>query len=587
MIGLPKLSTQYQRLLGYVKPYRGRLVTGIAFGLAYGPLNVAVLAVVKRVWAQFFEKGVTGWTWWQAAGVAVLLPVAMAGRGICDFASVYLMNWVGMRAVMDLRTRMFAHLQRLSLDYYTGTRTGELMSRVTNDTSAVQLGLANVIEDIIKEPVTLLCVFGWLVYTDWRLSLAGLTIFPVCLVPIIIYGRRTRKASRLMQMSQADLLAVLQEAVAGVRVIRAFGMEAAETEDFRKICREFFSQRMRIIRARAVNTPLIELVAGVGGALVFIYAFYVGIEGSKLIAFGLGLFMLYAPVKKLSRVHLQIQETLAAGDRIFQMLDEQPSVVETATPKELPRFSRVIEFDHVTFRYAGAVGKPVLDDVNLQIPAGSLTALVGSSGAGKTTLFNMVPRFYDPASGTVRIDGVDIRDVSFVDLRRQIGLVTQETFLFNDTVANNIAYGQTGATRDAIIAAAKRAHAHEFISRMPQQYDTPTGDLGVKLSGGQRQRLAIARAILKNPPILLLDEATNALDTESERAVQAALDDLMWGTSQRTLTMLVIAHRLSTVQHADRIVVLDQGQVVEQGTHAELIALGKTYKRLYDLQFAV
>jgi len=253
----------------------------------------------------------------------------------------------------------------------------------------------------------------------------------------------------------------------------------------------------------------------------------------------------------------------------------------------MPRFSRAIEFDHVTFRYAGAGDKLVLDDVNLHIPAGSLTALVGSSGAGKTTLFNLVPRFYDPASGAVRIDGLDIREVSFVALRRQIGLVTQETFLFNDTVANNIAYGQTGAARAAIIAAAQRAHAHEFIMQMPQQYDTPTGDLGVKLSGGQRQRLAIARAILKNPPILLLDEATNALDTESERAVQAALDDLMWGTSQRTLTMLVIAHRLSTVQHADRIIVLDQGKVAEQGTHAELIALGKTYKRLYDLQFAV
>lgn len=587
MIGVPKISDQYRRLLAYVKPYRSRLVTGIAFGIAYGPLNVAVLAVVKRVWAQFFEQGVAGWTWWQAAGVAVLLPVAMAGRGVCDFASVYLMNWVGMRAVMDLRTRMFAHLQRLSLDYYTGTRTGELMSRVTNDTSAVQFGLANVIEDIVKEPVTLLSVFGWLVYTDWKLSLAGLTILPVCLIPIVVFGRRTRKASRLMQMSQADLLAVLQESVAGVRVIRAFGMEASETADFQKICREFFNQRMRIIRARAVNTPLIELVAGAGGALVFIYAFYVGIEGSKLIAFGLGLFMLYAPVKKLSRVHLQIQETLAAGDRIFQLLDEQPSVIETVTPKEMPRFSRAIEFDHVTFRYAGAGDKLVLADVNLQILAGSLTALVGSSGAGKTTLFNLVPRFYDPASGTVRIDGLDIRDVSFAALRRQIGLVTQETFLFNDTVANNIAYGQAGAPRDAIIAAAKRAHAHDFIMQMPQQYDTPTGDLGVKLSGGQRQRLAIARAILKNPPILLLDEATNALDTESERAVQAALDDLMWGTNQRTLTMLVIAHRLSTVQHADQIVVLDQGQIVEQGTHAELIALGKTYKRLYDLQFAV
>ena len=295
--------------------------------------------------------------------------------------------------------------------------------------------------------------------------------------------------------------------------------------------------------------------------------------------------MLYAPVKKLSRVHLQIQETLAAGDRIFQLLDQQPTVVEAVPAQVLPRFSRAIEFDHVTFSYPSA--GVVLNDLSFTIPAGSLTAIVGASGAGKTTLFYIVPRFYDPVSGAVRIDGVDTRQVTFQSLRNQIGLVSQDTFLFNDTVARNIAYGKPEATRSEIITAAQRAHAHEFISQMPQQYDTLTGDLGVKLSGGQRQRLAIARAILKNPPILLLDEATSALDTESERAVQAALDDLMWGTNQRALTMLVIAHRLSTVQHADRIIVLDQGRIAEQGRHDELLALGKTYKRLYDLQFRI
>ena len=586
MSWLPKFSPQYRRLLAFVTPYRGRLVTGIIFGVAYGPLNVAVLAVVKHVWARFFEQGVAGWTWWQATGVAILLPVVMAGRGLCEFASTYLMNWVGLRTVMDLRVKMFAHLQKLSLDYYTGTRTGELMSRVTNDTNAVQLGLANVVEDVIKEPVALLSVFGWLVWTDWKLSLAGLVLFPLCIIPISVFGRRTRKASRLMQMSQADLLAVLQEAVTGMRVIRAFNMEDRETEDFRTICREFFQQRMRVVRARGINTPLIEIIAGLGFALVFIYAFFVGnIEGSKLISFGLGLFMLYAPVKKLSRVHLQIQETLAAGDRIFQLLDQQPSVVEAVPAPVLPRFSRTIEFDHVSFSYPGSGA--VLNDLSFTIPAGSLTAIVGASGAGKTTLFYIVPRFYDPVTGTVRIDGIDTRQVSFQSLRDQIGLVSQDTFLFNDTVARNIAYGKPDATRAEIITAAQRAHAHEFISQMPQQYDTLTGDLGVKLSGGQRQRLAIARAILKNPPILLLDEATSALDTESERAVQAALDDLMWGTSQRALTMLVIAHRLSTVQHADRIIVLEQGRIVEQGRHDELLALNQTYKRLYDLQFRI
>ncbi|MEI6083116.1 MAG: ABC transporter ATP-binding protein [Verrucomicrobiota bacterium] len=582
------ISPQYRRLVAYTKPYVGRLAGGILFGILYGPTNVAVLAVVKKVWAKFFEQSVTEWTWPQAVGVAVLLPLAMAARGVCDFLGTYLMNWVGLRAVMDLRVRMFDHLQRLSLDYFSGKRSGELMSRVTNDSGVVQQGIANVIEDVIKEPVTLLSVLGWLLWMDWRLTLAGLVLFPLCIVPIVVYGRRTRKASRSAQENQANLLTVLQEAIAGLRVIRAFGMEERETEEFRVICRNFFRQRMRVVRAKAISTPLIEMVAGLGGSLVFLYAFYMGMEGSKLIAFGLGLFMLYAPVKKLSRVHLQIQETLAAAERIFQLLDQQPTVVEATQPKELPRFSRSLEFDHVTFHYAEAGdGRDtmVLDDIHVQIPAGSLVAVVGASGAGKTTLFNLIPRFYDPIRGAVRVDGADIREFSFKSLRAQIGLVTQETFLFNDTIATNIGYGKPGATRDEIIEAAKLAHAHDFIMQMPQQYETFTGDLGVKLSGGQRQRLSIARALVKNPPILLLDEATNALDTESERVVQAALDDLMWGSSKRAITMLVIAHRLSTVQHANLILVLDKGRVAQQGTHEQLIARAGTYKRLHDLQF--
>ena len=494
------------------------------------------------------------------------------------------MNWVALRAVMDLRVQLFAQLQRLSLDYFTGTRTGELISRVTNDVQLVQAAISNVIEDIVKEPVALISVAAWLFYTDWKLTLAGLVLFPACLVPIVVFGKRTRKASRATQEHQASLLSVLHESIAGLRVIKAFGMEASETQDFRGLCTSVFRQRMRVVRAKALSTPLIEVVAGLGGALVFLYAYLVGMEGSKLISFGLGMFMLYAPVKKISRVHLQIQETLGGAERIFQVLDQQPSVIETATPRPLPRLRESIRFENVSFRYDQDA---VLDNVNVEIPAGSLTAIVGASGAGKTTVFSLLIRFYDPTSGTIKFDGVDIREVSFPALRSQLGLVTQETFLFNDTVAANIAYGKPTASREEIIAAATSAHAHDFITQMPDQYDTVVGDLGVKLSGGQRQRLAIARAILKNPPILLLDEATSALDTESERVVQTALDELMWGNARRQLTMLVIAHRLSTVQHADRIIVLDKGRVVEHGTHTELLARGQTYKRLHDLQFNV
>jgi subfamily B ATP-binding cassette protein MsbA len=368
-------------------------------------------------------------------------------------------------------------------------------------------------------------------------------------------------------------------------------MEAREAEDFRKFCRSFFSQRMRIVRAKAISTPMIEIISGLAAAFVFMYAWKTGMPMSTLGAMAIGLFMLYDPVKKLSGIQMQIQESLSAAERMFQVLDQKPSVVEAPGARELPRLQNQIRFEHVSFRYEttpdGRNGA-VLDDVDIEIPAGSVFAVVGESGAGKTTLFNLVPRFYDPTAGAIKIDGQDIRGATFKSLREQIGLITQETFLFNDTVLNNIAYGKPGASRDEVMHAATQAHAHEFIMAMEKQYDTVIGEAGMKISGGQRQRLAIARAILRNPPILLLDEATSALDTGSERAVQAALDELMWGGgNSKQHTMLVIAHRLSTVRHADRIIVLNKGRIVEQGTHDELLAHGQTYKRLYEMQFSV
>ncbi len=589
MSSFRKISSQYLRLLAYVKPYRGRLAAGLAFGLLYGPINAGVLSVVRHVWARVFEQSTDTLTLWQVFAIGMLLPVVMIARGACDFLSTYLMSWVGLRAVMDVRVRMFEHLQKLSLDFYSGTQTGELISRATNDVGIVQQAISNVIEDVVKQPVTLVFVLGWLFYTDWRLTLATLVLFPICLIPIFVYGRRTRKASRASQQHQATLVSVLHEAIAGFRVVKAFGMEQRESQDFRDLCRRVFSERMKVTRSRAISGPIIEMVAGVGAALVFIYAYVGRMQSSELVSFALGLFMLYDPVKKISRVNLQVQESMSGAERVFQVLDTKPTVLEAPMPKALPRLQKSIRLERVTFRYAAAEGNNgvVLESVDLEIPAGSLTAIVGASGAGKTTLINLIPRFYDPTEGAVKIDGMDVRECTFRSLRDQIGLVTQETFLFNDTVANNIGYSKTGASKNEIVEAAQRAHAHDFIQQMPGQYETVIGESGMKLSGGQRQRLALARAILKNPPILLLDEATSALDTESERAVQAALDDLMWGGRQKkSHTMLVIAHRLSTVQHADRIIVLDKGRFVEEGTHDQLLARGQMYRRLYEMQFS-
>jgi subfamily B ATP-binding cassette protein MsbA len=575
----------YKRLLAYVRPYRGRLVNGILLTIAFGVSNGAKVAIVKTVWAKVFESGASANLGWAAAlFYASLVPLAMFVSGVCDFGSTYLMNWVGGRAVNDLRVRLFEHLQTLSLDYFTETRTGELISRATNDVGAVQNAVSNVVGDIVKQPCTLISVLVPLLYFDWRLTLMMLVLFPLCLIPITVYGRRTRKAAKAGQEHQSSLTSVLHEALVGMRVVKAFGMEGREAADFRKLCMNLFSQRLRVARSKAISTPLIEMISGLGAAFVFLYAYKTGMPSSTLVAMGIGLFLLYEPVKKLSAVQLQLQESLSAAERVFQVLDQKPSVVESATARVLPPLQKGIRYENVSFRYG--TNDLVLDQIDLEVPAGSVVALVGASGSGKTTLFNLLPRFYDPTGGVVRIDGQDLRDTTFQSLRGQIGLVTQETFLFNDTVASNIAYGKPGASHEEIVEAAKRAHAHDFISQMPQQYDTMIGEVGMKLSGGQRQRLAIARAILRNPPMLLLDEATSALDTESERVVQAALDDLMWGDKKHH-TMVVIAHRLSTVQHADQIVVLDQGRIVERGTHEQLIQRGGAYKRLYEMQFTV
>ncbi|MDD4736142.1 MAG: ABC transporter transmembrane domain-containing protein [Kiritimatiellae bacterium] len=567
----------YKKLMAYAVPYKARLAVGIFCGILFGGSTAGIVVALER---NFRNLGDTSdLDLWKVVLIAAALPLFAVLRGVGDFTSKYLVEWVGNRVVMDLRNETFGHIHDLGLNYFTQSRTGELISRTTNDSMMVQRAVSNVIGDLIREPFVLIFMIGYLMYLNWQLSIASLVLFPICIVPVALFGRRVRRASREGQQKLADLVTILQETIAGVRIVKAFGMEEYEKERFRVRSRSVFSRLMRVAKARSAVEPIIVTISLIGLALVFLYAKWSGMRGDQLIAYAAALVAMYEPAKKLSRIHIGIQESSAGADRIFEILDTPCSVTDRPGAVELAGPIDRVEFRDVGFAYEQ---NEILSGVNLSARAGECIAFVGSSGAGKTTLISLIPRFYDAVSGAVLINGRDVRDYTVKSLRRQIGMVTQESILFNDTVANNIAYGSDSVTPKQIEEAARKAHAHEFILGMEQGYDTVIGEMGAKLSGGQRQRLAIARAMLRNPPILILDEATSALDTESERQVQAALDELM---AHRTV--FAIAHRLSTIAQANRIIVLDKGCVVESGSHAELMAKGGHYQYLYDLQFNV
>lgn len=571
----------YRRLLRQARPYVGRLALGVLFGTVYALTHGAMIAAVQKGLPLFFgaAESMDQADPKRLALAMAVFPVLAALRGLGDFGSKYLIKWVGNRVIMDLRNRMFHRLMDLPILFFSERRTGELISRVTNDPQLVEQSVSTVLGDVVKEPLTLLTMIGALVYLDARLALASLVLFPLCVVPIGVFGRKMRKNARRAQERIADLMSILQETITGARIVKAYGMEPAEDARFRDQNRTFFGNVMRMAKARASVEPIIVFLSAVGISFVLLYARWAAMTFSDIIAFSLALIMMYEPVKKLSGIHLQIQQSMAAAERIFDLLDAPLTVTDHPGARTFDGQVREVSFDRVSFAYEA--GSPVLKEIDLVVPAGMRLAIVGNSGSGKTTLLNLIPRFMDVTAGAIRVNGTDLRAYSLKSLRRAIGVVTQETILFNDTVANNIRYGDPDASQEAVEAAARQAFAHEFIVAMPHGYETRIGERGVRLSGGQKQRLAIARAILRNPPIMLLDEATSALDTASERQVQAALDILMQGR-----TVFVIAHRLTTVVNCERILVLDAGRIAESGGHADLLAQNGLYRRLYDLQFS-
>jgi subfamily B ATP-binding cassette protein MsbA len=577
--GLRADAGQLRRLFGYTRPYRGLLVLAWVLTAGYGAAGALLAYTVKPIFDEVLIRGLS------AGRVAATILVLYAVKGACAYLSTTLIASAGQSAVTDLRNALYEHVLKQSFGFLGRHSTGSLMSHITTDVERIQSAVSELAGDALKEGLTVVGLLVVLFWHDWRLAIYALVGTPAAIFPLVLLGRHLRASNETSLRRWRDIAEILQETISGFRVVKAFGMEGFETQRFRRAASRLFHVNMRITRTTAVLPPLMEAVGGV----VLVGALFYGSHAIRsgemtpgaFTSFLAALFMMYTPVKRLSRLNATLQAALAAGTRIFEVLDTHQELSEAPDSVALPRLRGEIEYREVGFRYADGDGS-VLRRVSFGAAAGQVVAIVGTSGAGKTTLVNLLPRFYDVSDGAILIDGVDIRRASLRSLREQIGLVTQETVLFNDSVRANIAYGLAQVDEARIESAARAAFAHDFILDLPRRYDTVIGERGSRLSGGQRQRIAIARALLKDPPILILDEATSALDAESERLVQEALANLMRGR-----TTLVIAHRLATVRRADRIVVLDGGEVREVGRHEELLARPKgLYSRLYELQFA-
>ena len=568
----------YMRLLAYIKPYVTQLVVAIFCIVMAAAANLYVPWIIKDM----IDKVLAARDMMMLNFIAVGIVVVFFFRGIFYYGQSYLVSFVGQRVIIDVRDVIFRKFQRMPLAYYDKRQTGEIMSYITNDVAALQSALVDNLIELVTESATLVGSIALMFYLDWKLTFVTLVTVPMVGQAMKVFGRKLKSSGTLIQERLADITSLLQESISAVRIVKSFVRETYEIKRFRAQNELNFQAAMKNVQLTSLLTPTVEFLA----AITVTFIVWIGgyeVVNNVMTAGSLIAFLTYAvnlanPVKRISRVYGNIQKAMAAADRVFAVLDLDETITNKADAVELPKIQGHVQVENISFAYKKGV--PALTGVSLEAKPGQMIAFVGPSGAGKSTIANLLPRFYDVTEGAIRIDGFDIRDVTMESLRSQIGLVPQETMLFSTTVRENIRYGRLDASDDEITEAAKAANAHEFIMALPQGYDTKIGERGLNLSGGQRQRMAIARAILKNPQILILDEATSALDTESEKLVQAALDRLMVGR-----TSFVIAHRLSTIFDADQIFVIENGQVREHGTHQELLALGGLYSTLYHIQF--
>ncbi len=571
--------TVFLRLLAYLHKYRFRLIAACACAAGVAVLSGLYAWLVQPVLDEIFIA--------RDQLLLLVLPLVLLGaaalKGVFSYGQAYLMSYVGHCVVVEIRRQLFGQFLRLALGFHYKHSSGRLVARVINDVNEMANAIPHVIRDLFQQGLTFLVLAGVAFYQNWKLAAVLLLIMPVSMYSIVRIGRRLRKLAARGQESMGDMASTLKEAFAGIRIVKAYGGEGLEEERFAHGNAAYFRAVMKSAQLTALTSPLLEVI-GIGGiAFIVWYGGFLVIDGQmkpgEFFSFLAAMFMAYAPVKKLANANVLVQRALAAATRVFEMLDMEHEFVRDRGRADLPAISRSLEFQNVSFSYEG-IGESAVEHVQLTVERGEVVALVGKSGSGKSTLASLVPRFHDPSEGRILIDGRDIRDVTLTSLRAQIAIVSQETVLFDEPIRANIAYGRPDASEDDVIRAARAAYAWEFIEELPKGLDTLIGENGVSLSGGQRQRLAIARAMLRNSPLLILDEATSALDIESERNVQAALAALL-----KNRTTLVIAHRLSTVQHADRIIVLDGGRIVEEGGHQELLDRNGVYTRLYQTQF--